>query len=105
MPTHIEEQYALSPSRGFAAWGLGFAVQGSGFRVQGSGFRVQGSGFRVQGLGRRIDSHMSSKEKLFHRNVQRFRGRLVFKAHRPLYHSTLVLRVIQNEEEERTRQV
>ena len=29
------------------------------------------------------------------RNVQRFRGGLVFKAHRPLYHSTLGLRVIK----------
>ena len=30
-----------------------------------------------------------------HRDVQRFRGGLVFKAHRLLYHSTLGLRVIQ----------
>ena len=29
------------------------------------------------------------------RNVQRFRGGLVFKAHRPLYHSTLDLSVIK----------
>ena len=29
------------------------------------------------------------------RNVQRFRGGLVFKAHRRLYHSTLGLRVIK----------
>ena len=29
-----------------------------------------------------------------HRNVHRFRGRLVFKTHRLLYHSTLGLRVI-----------
>ena len=28
--------------------------------------------------------------------MQRFRGGLVFKAHRLLYHSTLALRVIQN---------
>ena len=33
-----------------------------------------------------------------HRNVQRFRGGLVFKAHRLLYHSTLGLRVIQKRE-------
>ena len=32
---------------------------------------------------------------LLHRNVQRFRGGLVFKAHRLLYHSTLGLRVIK----------
>jgi len=29
------------------------------------------------------------------RNVKRFRGELVFKAHRLLYHSTLGLRVIK----------
>ena len=32
---------------------------------------------------------------LLHRNVQRFRGGLVFKAHRLMYHSTLGLRVIK----------
>ena len=35
--------------------------------------------------------------QLLHRNVQRFGGGLVFKAHRLLYHSTLGLRVIKNE--------
>ena len=54
-------------------------VQGSGFRVQ-----VQGSGFRVQGAG-------FGKPALFRRG-------LVFKAHRNLYHSTLVSRVIKKEE-------
>ena len=34
-------------------------------------------------------------EQLLHRNVQRFRGGLVFKAHRLLYHSILGLRVIK----------
>jgi len=34
------------------------------------------------------------KNKLLRRNVKRFRGGLVFKAHRLLYHSTLGLRVI-----------
>ena len=34
-------------------------------------------------------------EQLLHRNVQRFRGGLVFKAHRLLHHSTLALRVIK----------
>ena len=33
--------------------------------------------------------------QLLHRNVQRFRGGLVFKAHSHLYHSTLGLRVIK----------
>ena len=35
------------------------------------------------------------EEQLLHRNVQRFRGGLVFKAHRLLYHSTLGSRVIK----------
>ena len=34
-------------------------------------------------------------EQLLHTNMQRFRGGLVFKAHRHLYHSTLGLRVIK----------
>ena len=33
--------------------------------------------------------------RLLRRNVKRFRGGLVFKAHRLLYHSTLGLRVIE----------
>jgi len=37
---------------------------------------------------------VEGEEGLLHRNVQRFRGGLVFKAHRLLYHSTLALRVI-----------
>ena len=35
------------------------------------------------------------REQLLHRNVKRFRGGLVFKAHRWLYHSTLGSRVIK----------
>ena len=35
------------------------------------------------------------EEQLLYRNVQRFQGGLVFKAHRLLYHSTLGLRVIK----------
>ena len=35
---------------------------------------------------------------LLHRNVQRFQGRLVFKAHRLLHHSTLGLRVMKKKE-------
>jgi len=34
-------------------------------------------------------------EPLLHRNVQRFRGGLLFKAHRLLYHSTLGFRVMK----------
>ena len=35
------------------------------------------------------------------RNVKRFRGGLVFKAHRLVYHSTLGWRIIKKKEEER----
>ena len=56
---------------------------GSDFGVQGSGFRFWGVGCGVQGVG---------FGQLLHRNVKRFRGGLVVKAHRLLYHSTLGLR-------------
>ena len=42
---------------------------------------------RVRGVALRV--------QLLHRNVQRFRGGRVFKAHRLLYYSTLGLRVIK----------
>jgi len=38
---------------------------------------------------------VGGREKQIHRNVQRFRGGLVFKAHRLVCHSTLGLRVIR----------
>jgi len=37
----------------------------------------------------------SMSEQPLRRNLQRFRGGLVFKAHRRVYHSTLGLRVIK----------
>ena len=37
--------------------------------------------------------------ELLHRNVKRLRGRLVFKAHRLVYHSTLDVRVIKKKKE------
>ena len=40
------------------------------------------------------------KNKLLRRIVNRFRGRLVFKAHRLLHHSTLGSRVIKRKREE-----
>ena len=46
------------------------------FRISGFKFRVSGIGHPVSGLGRRVP-------------VKRFQGRLVFKAHRRVYHSTL----------------
>ena len=39
--------------------------------------------------------------QLLHRNVQRFRGGLVLKAHRPLYHSTVDLRVIKKKKKKK----
>ena len=45
-------------------------------------------------------SGVSISEQLPYINVQRFRGRIVFEAHRILYHSTPGLRVIKREEEE-----
>ena len=47
--------------------------------------RVLGSGF----------GSSQARDRLLHINVQLFRGGLVFKAHRLLYHSTLGLRVIK----------
>jgi len=52
--------------------------------------RWQGLLSRVRGL-----------EQLLHRSVQRFRGGLVFKAHRLLYHSTLGLSVIKKKKKVR----
>ena len=100
---------------GFRVQGPGCRVQGSGFRVQGSGSRVQGSGFKVQGshLGESFDegglpharralqqdrllqlhTTFSISEQLLCRYVKRFRGGLVFKAHRLVYHSILGSRV------------
>ena len=92
--------------------GSGFRVQGAGFRVQGPGCRVQGSGCRVQGAGFRAKlMHVCSNEfssntrlggwvELFNRNVQRFRGGLVVKAHRLLHHSTLGLGVVKKKKVE-----
>ena len=47
-------------------------MEGLGIRVRGLGFWVWGLGFMVEGL--RVEG--------VHRNVPRFRGGLVFKAHR-----------------------
>jgi len=42
-----------------------------------------------------VDARRLETGKQLHRNMQRFGGGLVFKAHRLLYHSTLGLRVIK----------
>ena len=48
--------------------------------------------------------HPPHDELLLHRNVQRFRSGLVFKAYRLLYHSTLGLRVIKKKRRARPQQ-
>jgi len=50
--------------------------------------------FGVRGQGYRLN-------QLLRRNVKRFRGGLVFKAHRLLYHSTLGLREIKKKKKKR----
>ena len=52
----------------------------------------------LPGRSPRVGSAVSVPLHLLHRNVQRFRGGLVCKAHRLLYHSTLGLRVIQKKQ-------
>jgi len=104
----------------FCGWGFGFRVSGFGFRgswfgFRASGFVVRGSGFGFTGCGdanavggRKLASFVFGSGFVFgiaflasgllgwgKFTVQRFRGGLVFKAHRVLYHSTLGLRVIK----------
>ena len=43
---------------------------------------------------------LQERQVLLHRNVQRFQGGLVFKAHRLLCHSTLALRVIKKKKKD-----
>ena len=59
--------------------------EGYGLRVEGGGLWVEGRGWRVEGGRSRVEGQ----------SVKRFRGGLVFKAHRLLYHSTLGSRVIK----------
>ena len=49
----------------------------------------------------RLKTQFSIQEKLLRRNVKRFRGGLVFKAHRLLYHSTLGSRVTKKKKKKR----
>ena len=53
----------------------------------------RGLGRLCRDRGPRSSSSSPGTDPLLHRNVQRFRGGLVFKAHRLVYHSTLDLRV------------
>ena len=47
----------------------------------------------------KVPVHAALGEQLLHRNVQRFRGGLVFKAHRRLYDSTLGVKGTKREKE------
>ena len=105
---------------GLGIWGLGIGVLGLGFGVGGLGFGVWGLGLvflfsffesRVWDLGFEVwslDSYsllfvfprsaakgagVSIEEEKHRRNIQRFRGGLVFQDHRLLYHLTLGPRV------------
>ena len=49
-------------------------------------------------MGRSVFRHSRIDEQLFSRNVKRFPGGLVFKAHRPVHHSTPCSRVIKKKE-------
>ena len=52
--------------------------------LEGLGLMLQASSLRIKGVGSSVS-----------RNVKRFRGGLVFNAHRLVYHSTVGLRVIK----------
>ena len=108
----------------FRASGFGFWVSGLGFRVSGFGFRVSGFGLwvycmtdagsvvsttAIPTLPEKCDSAyensfispvtncegLSIQDQVLHKKMQRFRGRLVFEAHKLLHHSTLGVRVIK----------
>ena len=51
----------------------------------------------------RVEDARWIEEQLLRRNVKRFRGGLVFKAHRLLYHSTLGLRVTKKKKKKMDR--
>jgi len=71
----------------------GFRVWGSGFRVQGAGCRAQNSGLRFQDIALGAETPFSHAHHSRGDAHTRFRGGLVFKAHRLLNHSTLSSRV------------
>jgi len=89
---------------------FGFWIPGSGFRVSGFEVRAAGVGLWVKGI--RVSVHLLVRRALaasccleplcqmeqVTSNLM-FRGGLVFKAHRLLYHSTLGLRVIKIKKE------
>ena len=68
-----------------------------------------GLGFQVkvlntfQGVPSSLGSGLAQTLQLLRKNVKRFRGGLVFKAHRRVYHSTLRLRVIKKKQKKTLR--
>ena len=66
--------------------------------------RVSGFSYRDrEGYGRGVSEgrQFSIEEQLIGRNVERFQGGLVLKAHRWLYHSTLSSRVIKKKKKKK----
>ena len=57
-------------------------------------------GVRFEGVGWRVEGGGSVEEQMLSRNVERFRGGLVFKAHRLFYLSTLGSRVTKKRDNE-----
>ena len=82
-----------------AVEGFGVAVQGpavmvEGLRGQGSGLKVSDFGLKVEGFGVRFQVLAGVEpcrwmSELLRSNEKQFRGGLVFKARRLLYHSAL----------------
>ena len=88
---------------GFMVYGLWFMVYGLWFMVYGLWFMVYGLWFMVEASGVGCTSNTAYRGTLPRRRapprattgrMRRFRGWLVFEAHRLLFHSTLGLRVI-----------
>ena len=83
--------WAPDSERRFRLSCFGFRVSCFGFQVSGFDFQVSGFRFRfLEGFGVRVSNFGQG-----HTRPERFRGGLVFKAHRLLYHSTLGSRVMK----------
>ena len=66
--------------------------------VEGSGFEVENFGWREAG----VNALDVDGVQLLRIDVKRFRGGLVFKAHRLMYHPTLGSRVMQKKKKKKT---
>ena len=89
--------------RSFSCWLSGFEFRVFGFRVLGVGVPKRVSGFGIDQLGSgdnlapRASPRVAARDTrpASGRSALQFRGGLVFKARRLLYHSTLGSRVIK----------